>query len=241
MRAEMLKVRSMPTPMWCLIAVVVCFVLGAIATFFWGPGSDSGAIDVAVGVPTMIASIVFGVWMVGVEYGQNTLRRTLTADPRRLRLVLNKLAVMLFLVVLVTTVFHLLALPVYDLAAQSHDNGVSAADVKDIALADLLNNFVYSIVAFAFALITASMAGGVTMALVFIFVIDTVVSIVPKVENIAMGPALEKVGSSLRGTNAGLFGESIDAAHASDVLIVAGWLIVLMVLGALRFMRSDVK
>jgi len=241
MRAEMLKVRSMPTPMWCLIAVTACFLLGIIPTVIWGPGADSDVVDIAVGIPTMIASIVFGVWMVGVEFGQNTLRRTLTADPRRLRLILDKLAVMLFLVVLVTVIFHLLALPVYDLASQGHDNSVSSSAVKDAALADLLSNFAYSIVGFAFALITASMAGGVTMALVFIFVIDTVVSIVPKIENVAMGPALEKVSSSLRGSDVGAFGESVGAAHASDVLIVAGWLIGLLVLGALRFTRSDVK
>ncbi|HTU15712.1 MAG TPA: hypothetical protein VMF31_10985 [Solirubrobacterales bacterium] len=241
MRAELLKVRSMPTPMWCLIAVVICFVLGIVGTVLWGPGADSEVVDIAVGIPTLIASIVFGVWMVGVEYGQNTLRRTLTADPRRLRLVFDKLAVMLLLVVLVTAVLHLLALPIYDLASQGHDHSVSASAVKDAALADLMSNFAYSIVGFAFALITASMAGGVTMALVFIFVIDTVVSIVPKIENVAMGPALEKVSSSLRGSDVGAFGENVDAAHASDVLIVAAWLIGLLALGALRFLRSDVK
>jgi ABC-2 type transport system permease protein len=241
MRAELLKVRSMPTPMWCLIAVLACFVLGIVAVVFWGPGDDSGAIDVAVGLPTLIASIVFGVWMVGVEYGQNTLRRTLTADPGRIRLILAKLAVVLLTVSLVTLVLHALALPLYSLAAQGHDTTVSAGEVVDIGLADLISNLAYATVGFAFALITASMAGGVTMALVFIFVIDTVVSIVPKIENLAMGPALEKITTAARGTNTGLFGEEIASVHASDWLIVAAWLVGLLLLGSLRLIRSDVK
>ena len=241
MRAEFLKARFMPTPMWCLIAVLACFILGVGGVILWGPGEDGAAVDVAIGIPTLIASIVFGVWMVGVEFGQQTLRRTLTADPGRLRLILSKLVVMLLLVAFVTAVLHLLALPIYDLAAQGHDESVTWAAVKDATVSDLVQNVVYAMVGFAFALITASMAGGITMTLVFIFVIDIVVSIVPKIDGYAMGPALEKVLSSLRGTDTGLFGETIDAAHASDVLIVAAWLAGLLLLGSLRFLRSDVK
>ena len=241
MRAELKKVRSLPTPMWCLIAVLVCFLIGVGATIIWGPGEDAAAIDGAISLPTLVAAIVFGVWIVGVEYGQNTLRRTLTADPRRVRLIVAKLASMLLVVVLVTVMLHLVALPLFDLAAQGHDQSIRAEDVKDIALAALLNNVAYAIVGFAFGLITASMAGGITMTLVFVFVIDSLISIVPKVGNLAMGPALEKISSSLRGIDTGLFGDEIGTAHTSDVMIVAAWLVGLVVLGSLRFVRSDVK
>lgn len=241
MRAELKKVRSLPTPMWCLIAVLVCFLIGVVATIIWGPGEDAAAIDGAISLPTLIASIVFGVWIVGVEYGQNTLRRTLTADPRRGHLILAKLATMILVVALVTGLVLLLALPIFDLASQGHDQSIRAADVKDIALAALLNNLAYALVGFALGLITASMAGGITMTLVFVFVIDTLVSIIPKVGDFAMGPALEKVSASLRGIDSGLFGEEIGSAHASDVLILAAWLIGLLALGSLRFLRSDVK
>jgi ABC-2 type transport system permease protein len=241
MRAELLKARSMPTPLWCLIAVLACFLLGLGAVVLWGPGEDSGSLDVAIGLPTLIASIVFGVWMVGVEYGQRTLRRTLTADPRRTRVLLAKLLTALLLVALVTALLHLLALPLYDLAAQRHDASVSASAAADAGLSALVSNVAYAIVGFAFALITASMAGGVTMTLVFIFVIDTIISIVPKIEDFAMGPALEKVTSSLRGSDTGVFGETIERAETSDVLLVAAWLAGLLLLGALRFLRSDVK
>ena len=80
-RAELAKVRSMPTPFWCLLAVVVCALLGVAAIWQWGLGADLAGDRLALGFPLAIASIVFGVWIFGVEYGQNTLRRTLSADP----------------------------------------------------------------------------------------------------------------------------------------------------------------
>ena len=62
MSAEILKIRSMPTPRWCLFAVMVCFLLGLIAVFFWGTDDDAvGVIDLAIGLPLSIASMVFGV------------------------------------------------------------------------------------------------------------------------------------------------------------------------------------
>lgn len=241
MRAELTKIRSMPTPAWCLVVVVVCFLLGIAATVVWGPGEDSDAIDVAVGIPTLIASIVFGVWMFGVEFGQNTLRRALTADPRRGRLIAVKLLAALLAVAVVTALFYAAAVPLYDLASHGHDQSIEAGTVARYGGAALVNNLVYAVVGFAFALITRSMAGGITLTLVFIFVIDTVTTIIPKVGEFAMGPALSAVTDNISGYDTDLFGEPISSFGVGDVAIVFGWLFGLMLLGCLRFVKSDVK
>lgn len=241
MRAELVKMRSMPTPAWCLAAVVICFLLGIAATIAWGPGEDADSIDVAVGIPTMIASIVFGVWMFGVEFGQNTLRRTLTADPRRGRLIAVKLLVTLLTIAAVTAILYAAAVPIYDLASSGHDQSIDAGTAARYGAAGLINNLVYATIGFAFSLITASMAGGITMTLVFIFVIDTVTAIIPKVGDFAMGPALSAVTDNISGYETDLFGESVSSVGAGDIGIVLGWLIGLMVLGCLRFVKSEVK
>lgn len=241
MRAEMLKVRSMPTPLWCLIAVLLCFVLGLIGTILWGPGEDAGSIDVAIGIPTFIAAVVFGVWIVGVEFGQSTLRQVLTADPRRGRLILVKLAVLLFWVALVTILLHLVAFPLYELASQRHDQSIDAEIVARYGLAALISNVVYAVVGFAFALITASMAGGVTMALVFIFVIDTVISSIRQISDYAMGPALSGLTDNIRGFQTVIFGEKTPNAGADELALVLAWLALLMLLGILRFRNSEIK
>ncbi len=241
MRAELLKIRSMPTPMWCLIALLICFVLGIAGVIKWGPGDDAGAADIAVGLPTLIAAVIFGVWMAGVEFGQNTLRQVLTADPRRGRLILAKLSVIVLVVGLVTAGLYLLSLPVYHLAASGHEGSITTEAVLRAGLSAVVSNLAFAIVGFAFALITASMAGGITMALVFIFVIDTVTSLIPWIENYAMGPALSDITENISGVDSGLFGESVSKATAQDVIVALAWLVGLVALGSLRFIRSEVK
>jgi ABC-2 type transport system permease protein len=243
MRAEFEKVRSMPTPFWCAFAALIFFLGGIVGCFIWGIGEEAAALELGVGIPTSIIAIVFGVWLFGVEYGQNTLRRTLTADPRRGHLIIFKLLVLLVVITLVTVVLHLLAFVFYNLAASGHDGSLSAETVFRYGAASLLNNVVNGIVGMAFALITASMAGGMTIALVFIFILDEIISIIPGVGDYTMGLALIDISNSLRGFSGDFFGESISIGRSWEAasLIVVAWLLGLMLLGALRFTKSDVK
>lgn len=240
-RAEFAKVSSMPTPAWCAGVVVVCGLLGVAATWRWGLGADLLAVELALGFPLAIASIVFGVWIFGVEYGQNTLRRTLSADPRRFRLFVSKLAVVLVLVAAATVLIHIVFFPFYDLAADRHGDAVPIGEYGDIVIAALLTNLAYVTVGASLALITASMAGGLTVALVFVLIIDTVLAVVPAVGDFSFGIALADVVVGIRGTESG-FGE-FDSGHttAQAALILAAWVFGLAGLGWLRLWRSDVQ
>lgn len=241
MRAEFWKIRSMPTPMWCLIALLVCFVLGFASVLHWGPGEGSDAADLAVGLPSMIASIVFGVWIFGVEFGQKTLRQALTADPRRGRLILNKLLVTVVCVAGITSLLYLLSFPLYNLASTGPET-IDADVLAQAGLAAVIMNLAYALLGFAFALITASMAGGITMALVFIFVIDTIVSILPwGLDDYAMGPALGSIGDNIAGHQTDFAGDVVSQATTQDYVVVIVWFVVLIGLGSLRFFRSGVK
>lgn len=240
MQAELLKMRSMPTPLWCGAAVLVGFLTGLVVTFIWGAGRDLDSIAL-IAFPTAIASIVIGVWIFGVEYGQNTMRRTLTADPDRRRLVLAKLATVLLVVAAVTVALYLLALPLYGLANSGHDFAFGSGDLLREAAAAVFDNLAYVLVGAAFAMITSSMAGGMTAALVFIFVLDGMLSLVPKVGDFTFGLAMGYVGRWISGSA----GEDLaaGAGHSTPVaaLIVIGWLAVLLALGVNRLLSSDVK
>jgi ABC-type transport system involved in multi-copper enzyme maturation permease subunit len=221
------------------MSVSACALLGLAAVWRWGLGDDLLAFDLAIGFPTAIASIVLGAWVFGVEYGQNTMRRTLTADPRRLRQVASKLILAVFLVALVTVAINLIALPLYSIAADRHGETIAIADFFDLVLVGLVANLVYVIVGGALVLITASFAGGVTAALVFVFVIDTVLGVVPTVGDYSLGVALNDTLLAIR-PDEGLFGTPVHSTGQA-VAILAAWLIALAGLGWSRFWRSDVK
>lgn len=240
MRAELLKVRSMPTPFWCAIALAVFFLIGLAVTFVWGAGSDLDVLGL-IQFPTMICSVVFGVWIFGVEYGQNTLRRSLTADPDRVRLILAKAATALLVTVGVTALLFLIALPLYGIANSGHDCAWASSDVLKQGAATVFANAIYALVGGAFAMVTASMAGGMTAALVFIFVLDGMLTLIPRAGDWTFGLAMSDVtraitGSAEQGLNAG-------AGHgvALALLLVAAWVAVLFGLGLQRLVKSDVK
>jgi len=240
MRTELLKLRSMPTPFWCGLAVLAFFLIGLAITFVWGVGDDLAA-TAAIAFPTAICSVVLGVWIFGVEYGQRTMRRTLTADPDRRRLILAKLAAALSAAVGVTVLLYLLALPLYGLANSGHSFSFDPSGLFRQGLYAVFTNSVYLLVGSALAMVTASMAGGMTAALIFIFVLDGMLSLIPKIGDYTFGLAVADLSSRIAGSDTTGFGAGAGHSPVVAALLVFAWVAVLLLLGANRMLRSDVK
>jgi ABC-2 type transport system permease protein len=237
MRAELTKLRSLPLPRWTLVVQAGLVLIGMVVVFFTGDDrtgdySDAAVLTAAVG--TGVGCLVLGVWMVGLEYGEKTMRRALTADPRRDRLVAAKLATVLLVVVADTVgVFAFAGLFAAGVAA-INGAGWPMHDVVQGAAAFLVINTIYPTVGFAIALLSRSMAAGLTLTLVLVFVVDSALSIVPSLGDYTLGIAVEKLASAASGdsdTEIGLTGAIIAASAWLAVLLGAGW-------G--RFRRSDV-
>ena len=73
------------------------------------------------------------------------------------------------------------------------------ADPLQYGLAALVNNLIYATVAFALALLTRSMAGGMALALVFAFVIDSLLSAIPVVGDYALSTAVRRAHAGISG------------------------------------------
>jgi len=241
MKAEFLKIRSMPTPVWTAVAMLICFLGGAAATIAWGVGDEDIVLDVAIGLPTMIGSLVLGSWLAGVEFGQNTLRRVLSADPRRIRLVLVKLAVLLLVVLTATTLLMAAGYLIYSVTGSGHATRMDAGVAARIWGAALVTNITYAVAGFSLTLLTRSMAGGMAFTFAFFFVLDGMLSMIPKLGDFTIGIALSDVDLAIRGQSDGIFGSTAtnDAWIASIVL--AGWLVAFAVLGVMQMVRTEVR
>jgi ABC-type transport system involved in multi-copper enzyme maturation permease subunit len=240
-RSELLKVRSLPTPRWCAIVVFATLIIGVAATWKWGLGPDRDAYDLSIGIPASIASTVFGVWLFGVEFGEGTMRRTLTADPRRGRLFFSKLATGILVLVAATAVLYVIAFPLYDLAADRHGQSIALAGYGDTVLAALVFNVAFMLVGAAFAAISASMSGGITLALVFIFIIGIGLTAIPSIERYTFLVTLGDINTAILGPDPGSAAAAQENGTGTSVAITLAWLLGLLGLGWLRLWRSEIK
>jgi ABC-type transport system involved in multi-copper enzyme maturation permease subunit len=237
MRAEVAKLRSLPLPRWTLVIQVGLVVIGTLVVLLTGGETTSDyetAAQVTAAVGTGVGSLVLGVWMVGLEYGEKTMRRALTADPRRDRLVLAKLATMLLAVVATTAFVWVLAGVLAILAASVNGAGSPIEEIARTAAALLAANVIYSTVGFGVALLTRSMAGALTLTLVLVFVVDAALTAVPSFGEYTLGVSVEAIANAVGGGNEDTVG--VEGA----VIATAVWLTLLLGAGWTRFRRSDV-
>ena len=211
MTAELRKLLALPTPRWTLVATIVAVAIAALVAALAGPGNgeDMLPVQLGIGLTTSVGAIVLGAWMIGVEYGQKTLRRALSADPsraaaaarqarRRARRRHRRDA----------RPDRRVSAPVFSAIASAHGESMPIADTLQYGLAALVNNLVYATVAFALALLTRSMAGGMALALVFAFVIDSLLSAIPVVGDYALSAASSS-------SCAGIAGDGVDGSPAA--------------------------
>ncbi len=241
MRAELLKIRSMPTPFWTGAAILLCFLGGIVACVIWGIGDENAVLDIAIGVPTMLGSLILGSWVAGVEFGQNTLRRALSADPRRIRFVLLKLATVLLVVVVVTVVLMAIGFVVYSIAGSGHPAEMDSELALRILAAVLVTNVTYATTALGLTLLTRSMAGGMTMTFVFFFVLDGILSLIPTVGDYTLGIASNDIDLAIRQQAEGIFETTRTNDTAIAVIVLVGWLLAFTIAGIVRTTKTEVK
>ncbi len=238
MRPELRKLTVLPTPRWTAAATLAAVLIATLIVALTGAGEDSLALMMGLGLPTWIASIVIGVWMAGLEYGQKTMRRTLTRNPARIEVVANKLVVAVLAGVGLTVVATLAAIPLFSLASTGHDLKVTAGDTLDVGIGSVVNNVVYVVAGFSFGLITRSMAGGMTAALAFFFVIDSLLTAIPKVGDYMLAAVSTEIFQEIVGNEIAQSDIEVNLARAIAVSLL--WMVAFVGLSTLRFVRTDV-
>lgn len=234
MAAELHKLRFLPTPRWTAVACLSFALMGALATLFGGDLKASSYVDAAeviTGIGTVIGSIVLGVWVAGVEYGQNTMRRVLAADPRRSRLFAAKVAVAVTAALLLTVVVWAASVLLMTVTAAMNGADSPVRDLLTVSAKSFVVNPVYAAIGCSVAMLARSMAGGMTAMLALAFVLDVLLTALP-VGDISIGSALREIGRGIEGRAGQEVGEA--------VRVTLAWLVVMLTAAWARFTRTDV-
>lgn len=236
MRAELAKLRCLPTPRWILIVAGAFALLLAIGMAIDAPAdaraySDAGLAGSAV---STIATLVLGVWIIGMEYGQGTMRRIVAATPARIALLASKFVILLACVVLGTvTIIAAYWAVIATGAAVVNGIGIPADELPDEIGGQLVFNLGIAVLSFSVALLTRSMAGGIATALIVSLVVDSAIGVIPAVGDYTFGKNLGDVSNAIRGDDVELVGRAI--------AVTVGWMVALSVASWLFFARRDVK
>ena len=234
MAAELKKLQFLPTPRWTVLICLAFAVVGAVGALFDGSVRASTYVDageVLTGVGTVIGSIVLGVWVAGLEYGQNTMRRVLAADPRRGRLFAAKIATAVVATLVLTAAVWLASVILLSLVASANGASSPTGDLLTVAGKSFIGNPIYAAIGCAVAMLARSMAGGMTAMLALVFVLDTALTALP-VGDISLGSALREVGRAIEGDS------GQDVAHAVRVTFL--WIVIMLGAAWARFTRTDV-
>ena len=236
MAAELAKFRALPTPRVTLLVglgfVAFAFVITLVSGSDRATAYEDGATSAAA-LGAGLGSIVIGVWIVGLEYGEKTLRRVLTADPRRTTLLVSKLAVGIAAVLVLTIVVWTAAVPLLSLSATLNGVETPAGELFGDAVAALFVNSIYAIVGAGVALITRSMAGGMTVMLALLFAVEVIVAAVSGIEDVSLARATGEIAGAISG-------DEDDPELARGVLVTLAWVAVVASAGVIRFTEEDV-
>lgn len=236
MAAELAKLRSLPTPRVTLFVSLAFVGFVFLVTLLSGTDKAASYVDGAESAAALgagLGSIVIGVWMVGVEYGEGTLRRVLTADPRRISLLGAKLAVGIAAVLALTIVSWTAAVAAMSLSAAINGVASPADELVGNAVAALFLNSVYALVGMGVALLTRSMAGGMTVMLALLFAVEVIVAAIPGIEKVSLLQATVEIGNAISG-------DEDDPEVGRGILVTLAWVVVVTGAGMLRFLEEDV-
>jgi ABC-2 type transport system permease protein len=240
LRAELYKIATHRVPRACFIVMLLGIVGPSLALVLYTPATPSSYATTYRHVYEILPSVVavaFGAWILGTEYRQDTVKRLLTADPRRLRILGTK--------AIAGTVVLVAALAAFAVAGWLAARTVGAANKYTVVWPgrQLLPGALFAIgaaaLAFAFSAILRSDAMAMVAALAVVLILDPLLGTIPGVGKFTFGGALETLTSRVGGTAGGFFDTTV-LTNAQASITLASWLAIFLGTGGYLFMRRDV-
>lgn len=246
-RAELLKVRlhSLPWLVYGALAVALvmpALVLATSAGDSFGPADFT---DVAVLVNANVSPllvIVFGAWMAANEYRRQTWRVVLGRDPRRTLHLTSKIVVFVAVMVIASLATFAVGLAAMAAAAAAHSTELDLSRVGGEAAFVLLAQATYGLVAFGVAVVTRSLAAGISVVLVYYVIVDALLGFIDAVRPYLLGPALGTLADEIVGASGGVGAPGLgsDPGLLQAVAVVVVYPLAVLAAAYVVFMRRDI-
>ncbi|GAA4965779.1 ABC transporter permease subunit [Yinghuangia aomiensis] len=248
LNAEWIKIRTVRSTFWTLVALAVVSI--GLTVLFCALSANSIANGserdthpdelISVGVVFgQVAALVLGVLVMSSEYATGMIRATLTAMPRRTTVLIAKALVLAAMLFVIGTIVAFLGYFAGNAFLDAKDIGVPLS--QDGVVRALIGNGLYLAVlglfGFALALLMRHTAGAITVGLGMIFVIGSLVGLLPG-----------KWGDWVAKLMPGNAGSQVTVAHQYHGDQLGPWtgfgvfcaeIAVLLILGWMRFTRKD--
>jgi ABC-2 type transport system permease protein len=238
MKAELAKVRYLPLPRWTAALVAAAVIVTGIVMLIVAPSNPSKYIDIpqaADGTIIEFAAIIFGVWLSTLEFSAGTMQRTLTAEPKRSRVLTDKLLVVCLATLVGGILVAAAAGGFAHLAASRAHVDIDNSELAGTLFGAIPAWIAGSVVGFGAGLITRSFGGGIAIALVFVLAFDGAVSFIPPLKHLTYGQLTADMTNNIGG-----FGDRRNGLGVA-ILGTVIWCLILVVPGWMRFLRGDLK
>ncbi|WP_436770865.1 ABC transporter permease subunit [Yinghuangia sp. YIM S09857] len=253
LNAEWIKIRTVRSTFWTLVSLAVVSI--GLTVLICALSADSLAEDLAETPPDpdahpdelisvgvvfgQVAALVLGVMVMSSEYATGMIRSTLTAMPRRTSVLVAKATVLVALLFVIGTIVAFIGYFAGNAFFENKDIGVplDSPGVTRALIGNGLYVAVLGLFGFALALLMRHTAGAITVGLAMIFVVGSLVSLLP-------GSWGDWVSKLMPGNAGG----AITAARQYDDSLLSPWVGfgvfcaevgALLLLGWWRFSRKD--
>ena len=236
--AELAKLRYLPLPRLIGALAMGSAIVAGIVLIAWAPTDERKYTLVAeatINLVFVLCAIVLGVWSSTLEFGAGTLQRTLTGESNRHRVLASKLLVVLAAATAVGVAAAATATGLTDIAASRAGIELNDGHLARVIFANVAPGILGAAVGFGFGLLARSMGGGITLALVFAFVLDGFLGLVPGIGDYTWGRLSSNLTNHLADEGA------TDYGLAVALLGALAWAAAVVVPGWIRFVRGDLK
>ncbi|MDO8209313.1 ABC transporter permease [Conexibacter sp. CPCC 206217] len=224
-----------------LVLLIVC-VAAATGDWTYGPGDTPPGLDLlGVAAIAQLFAVVLGILAVTSEFRHGTITPSLLVVPSRERLLSSKLIVHLLAGLLfgILTVLLTLVLSALIFSLRDIETGLDAANVIKTGGGTALSIAFYATLGVGIGAVVRNQVGAIVGTLAYLFVIESLLTIIPGLDDAISKFGLNGVASGLANSDFG--GDTDTLAQIPAGLLLLAYCALFAIAGAVLLKRRDIS